>query len=66
MYTVGYLQTYGLALLVGSRFGLITALFDQVAILAFYRLVERPHFTALDSGARAAQNVRSPIRSRDP
>src|SRR5256885_843703 len=29
MYTVGYLQTYGLALLVGSRFGLIMALFDQ-------------------------------------
>ena len=66
MYTVGYLQTYGLALLVGSRFGLIMALFDQAAILAFYRLVERPHFAALDSHARAAQNVPSPIRSDDP
>ena len=44
MYTVGYLQTYGLALITGSPFGLIAALFDQIAILAFYRTVELPHF----------------------
>jgi protein-S-isoprenylcysteine O-methyltransferase Ste14 len=66
MYTVGYLQTYGLALLVGSRFGLIMALFDQAAILVFYRRVEKPHFDKLDRQARTAQNQASPIRSPDP
>ena len=66
MYTVGYLQTYGLALLVGSRFGLIMALFDQAAILVFYRRVEKPHFDKLDRQARTAQNQASPIRSHDP
>jgi len=66
MYTVGYLQTYGLALLVGSRFGLILALFDQAAILVFYRRVEKPHFDKLDRQARTAQNQASPIRSHDP
>ena len=44
MYTVGYLHTYGLALATGSLFGLIAALFDQAAILAFYWWVEKPHF----------------------
>ena len=44
MYTVGYLQTYGFALLTGSLLGLGAALVDHVAILAFYRLVEKPHF----------------------
>ena len=44
MYTVGYLHTYGLALVTASLPGLIAALFDQAAILAFYRLVEKPHF----------------------
>jgi protein-S-isoprenylcysteine O-methyltransferase Ste14 len=68
MYTVGYLHTYGLALATGSTLGLGAALFDQAAILAFYLLVEQPHFErarrgALDSGAAAAQNVGSPIRS---
>lgn len=47
MYTVGYLHAYGFALLVGSGFGLIAAAFDQVAILAFHRLVEKPHFEQL-------------------
>jgi protein-S-isoprenylcysteine O-methyltransferase Ste14 len=44
MYTVGYLPTYGLALLTASLHGLVAAFFDQVAILAFYRWVEKPHF----------------------
>lgn len=43
MYTVGYLQTYGLALLTASLPGLIAAAIDQAGILLFYRLVERPH-----------------------
>ena len=43
MYTVGYLHTYGLALLLGSAPGLFASLFDQLAILAFHRLVEDPH-----------------------
>lgn len=44
MYTVGYLHTYGLALVTASVPGLIAAAFDQAAILAFYQLVEKPHF----------------------
>lgn len=44
MYTVGYLHTYGLALVTASLPGVVAALFDQAAILAFYRLVEKPHF----------------------
>jgi protein-S-isoprenylcysteine O-methyltransferase Ste14 len=44
MYTVGYCHTYGLALVTASLPGLIASLFDQTAILAFYRLVEKPHF----------------------
>ncbi|MGH2668454.1 MAG: methyltransferase, partial [bacterium] len=47
MYTVGYLQTYGLALLTGSMPGLVAALFAQAAILLFYLLVEKPHFDKL-------------------
>jgi protein-S-isoprenylcysteine O-methyltransferase Ste14 len=43
MYTVGYLQTYGLALVTASLPGLIAAAIDQAGILALYRLVERPH-----------------------
>ena len=43
MYTVGYLQTYGLALVTASLPGLIAAAIDQAGILLFYRLVERPH-----------------------
>jgi protein-S-isoprenylcysteine O-methyltransferase Ste14 len=47
MYTVGYLQTYGLALLLQSFPGLIASGFSQAAILAFYFLVEKPHFERL-------------------
>ena len=47
MYTVGYLQAYGLALAVGSLPGLVLALFDQAAILAFHHLVELPHYQEL-------------------
>ncbi len=47
MYTVGYLQAYGLALAAGSLPGLALALFDQVAILAFHRLVEQPPYQEL-------------------
>jgi len=47
MYTVGYLQTYGLALLVASLPGLVASVFAQATIVAFYRLVERPHYHRL-------------------
>ena len=52
MYTVGYLQVYGLALLSGSLPGFAAALFDQAAILTFYRAVEKPHFDRSVAGAR--------------
>jgi protein-S-isoprenylcysteine O-methyltransferase Ste14 len=44
MYTVGYLQTYGFALVTRSWPGLAAALIDHIAILLFYQLVEKPHF----------------------
>lgn len=44
MYTVGYLQTYGFALVTGSLAGLAASLFDQAAILVFHWRVERTHF----------------------
>ncbi len=44
MYTVGYLQTYGLALITGSLAGLVAAVCDQVAILVFHWRVESAHF----------------------
>ncbi len=47
MYTVGYLQTYGLALLVASLPGIVAAVFAQATIVAFYRLVEGPHYHRL-------------------
>lgn len=47
MYTIGYLHTYGLALMLRSFPGIIAAVFSQVAILAFYFIVERPHFRRL-------------------
>ena len=50
MYTVGYLQAYGLALILSSAPGLIAAAFDQAAILAFYYLVEKPHFDLITKG----------------
>jgi protein-S-isoprenylcysteine O-methyltransferase Ste14 len=47
MYTIGYLQTYGLALLLRSWPGLIAAVFSQAAILTFYVVIEKPHFQRL-------------------
>jgi len=47
MYTIGYLHTYGLALMLRSFPGFIAAVFSQAAILAFYFIVERPHFRRL-------------------
>lgn len=47
MYTVGYLQTYGFALMLRSFPGLIASVFSQAAILAFYFIVEKPHFERL-------------------
>jgi protein-S-isoprenylcysteine O-methyltransferase Ste14 len=47
MYTIGYLQTYGLALILRSWPGLIAAAFDQAAILTFYFTIEKPHFQRL-------------------
>jgi protein-S-isoprenylcysteine O-methyltransferase Ste14 len=47
MYTIGYLQTYGFALITRSLPGLLAAVFSQVAILTFYLIVEKPHFTRL-------------------
>ncbi len=44
MYTFGYLQTYGLAVLTGSLPGLAASVFDQALILTFYWWVERPHY----------------------
>ena len=52
MYTVGYLHSYGLALLTESLFGLAAAVFDQAAILVFHRLVEQPHVARLTRAER--------------
>ena len=47
MYTIGYLQTYGLALITASLPGIVAGVFAQATILAFYFLVEKPHFEQL-------------------
>ena len=47
MYTIGYLQTYGLALILRSYPGVLVAGFLQVSILIFYFLIEKPHFQKL-------------------
>jgi len=52
MYTLGYLQTYGLALLFASLPGFIMSGFAQLAILGFHHVVEAPHFEALTRRAR--------------
>jgi hypothetical protein len=52
MYGVGYAHAYGLALGLLSWPGLVAALFDQAAILAFHAVVERPHVRALYGSAR--------------
>ena len=51
MYTLGYLQAYGLAIGVASLPGLVAAAFDQAAILLFHLLVERPHVSAFERRA---------------
>lgn len=47
MYTIGYLHTYGLALMLASLPGMMVAAFAHAAILTFYYLVEKPHFERL-------------------
>jgi len=47
MYTIGYLQMYGLALITASWPGMVAAAFAQATILGFYLLVEKPHFEQL-------------------
>ena len=47
MYTVGYAQAYGLAILLGSGPGLAGAALAQLTILALAALVERPHFRGI-------------------
>jgi protein-S-isoprenylcysteine O-methyltransferase Ste14 len=47
MYTIGYLQTYGFALMLRSLPGLFASAFAQAAILTFYLVVEKPHFERL-------------------
>lgn len=47
MYTIGYLQTYGLAMILRSLPGLIASVFLQAAILVFYFTIEKPHFQRL-------------------
>ena len=47
MYTVGYLHAYGLALALASTAGFAVVLFDQLAILAFHHLIEKPHYDRL-------------------
>jgi len=53
MYTLGYLQTYGLALVFASLPGLIASGFAQAAVLIFNHVVERPHYAELMRQARA-------------
>lgn len=47
MYTIGYLHTYGLALITRSLPGLVASVFAQAAILTFYYVIEKPHFQRL-------------------
>lgn len=47
MYTIGYLQTYGFALIMRSLPGLVAAAFAHAAILTFYFVIEKPHFERL-------------------
>lgn len=58
MYTVGYLQTWGLALLLDSWPALVGAAFAQAAIMTFYFTVEKPHFEQLLAGKLTAEHRR--------
>jgi protein-S-isoprenylcysteine O-methyltransferase Ste14 len=57
MYSLGYLHLYGVALFCGSLPGLIAAVFDQAAILVFYRIVEKPHFDLLTKTASRQEGL---------
>jgi hypothetical protein len=48
-YVLGYAHAYGWALMCFSATGLGMALFAHAAILAYNRIVERPHYLALKS-----------------
>jgi protein-S-isoprenylcysteine O-methyltransferase Ste14 len=71
MYTVGYAQTYGLALMFDSWPGLVAAVFAQAAVLAFYFIVEKPHFERLlarqtgsyTASRRVPRKTQAPIRT---
>jgi protein-S-isoprenylcysteine O-methyltransferase Ste14 len=65
MYTVGYLPLYGLALFTMSLPGLLAAAFDQAAILAFHRWVEKPHFDRWSRGAARNEVGTSSEQRRD-
>lgn len=47
MYTLGYLQAYGIALIFDSWYGLAASLFAQASILIVNEVVEKPHFRRL-------------------
>lgn len=47
MYTLGYLQAYGIALMCGSWHGLAAAIFAHASILLVNEFVEKPHFRRL-------------------
>src|SRR5207247_10006181 len=65
-YTVGYLPVYGLALATASLVGLVAALFDQVAILTFYHLVEKPHFERVSQAPSEPAVKSAPGSARPP
>ena len=69
MYTVGYAQTYGLALILASWPALAASAFAHAAILAFYHVVEEPHVQRIETGqhetprrARATEPARRSTR----
>ena len=47
VYVVGYLQTYGFALMCASWPGMIAGAYMQASILVFNQLVEKPHLQGL-------------------
>ena len=55
MYTVGYLQIYGMALALCTWQGMAAAVYSQITILLMNQLVEKPHFKGLCT--KAAQPV---------
>lgn len=64
MYSVGYLPTYGLALVTASLPGLIASAVDQAAIFAFHRWVEEPHVERMLSSS--PDSARPPWRGTAP